>query len=191
MHTLDSEPTLESRYLYRGRILNLRVDTVELPKGGKTKREIVEHGHSVVVVPVDKGGTVLLVSQFRKATESYLLEAPAGGVEEGESPEECALRELKEETGYTAGTIKHLGSFWIAPGFCTEYMHAYLATDLEPGETDQKADENIELARVPLAEVPQRIRSGELRDSKSIAALLMSLFLFPDASDAIRSEPEA
>ena len=182
---MDSEPTLESRHIYQGRILNLRVDTVGLPKGGQTQREIVEHSHSVVIVPIDSEGMVILVRQFRKATEEFLVEAPAGGVDEGESPERCAQRELKEETGFTAGQIKHLGSFWIAPGFCTEYMHAYVATELEPGNTDQEEDENIEVIKVPLAEIPAWIRSGEIRDAKSIAALLMARSIFSQESGVI------
>ena len=177
---MKPEETIESRQIYQGRILNLRVDTVSLPKGGQAEREVVEHTASVVIVAVDSEGQVMLVRQFRKPTEEFLLEAPAGTLEEGESHKACALRELEEETGISAGSIRLMGGFWMTPGFCTEYMYAYLATQLQPGVSNQDDDEDIEVVRVPVEEVTHKIRSGEVRDAKSIAALLMALCLFED-----------
>ena len=174
---LEPETTLESKYIYRGRILNLRVDSVRMPSGYRAEREVVEHGHSVVIVPLDSEGYVLLVRQYRTPPARFLLEAPAGGVEEGETPEECVHRELKEETGYTAGKLQRLGSFWMVPGFCTEYMHAYLATDLKAGDAEPEEDETLELVRVPKPDITDLIRSGEIQDSKSISALLMAFNL--------------
>ncbi|MEK7806155.1 MAG: NUDIX hydrolase, partial [Chloroflexota bacterium] len=149
------EPTVNTRRLYQGKILNLRVDTVRLPSGRLTTREIVEHAQSVCMVPVDEAGNILMVRQYRKSAEAHLLEVPAGGIESGEVSEAAVLRELQEETGFTAGTLRRLSSFWLAPGWCTEYMHAYLATDLSPASLAPDDDENISVVKVPLARVPE------------------------------------
>jgi ADP-ribose pyrophosphatase len=175
MEAAQPEPTVETRLLYQGKILNLRVDTVRLPSGRLATREIVEHSQSVCIVPVDDAGNVLMVRQYRKPAEAELLEAPAGGIEASEVSEDAVLRELQEETGFTAGTLRHLSSFWLAPGWCTEYMHAYLATDLRPASLEPDDDENISVVKVPLAQVPNLIQSGEIQDAKSIAALLLAL----------------
>ena len=175
---MQEEPTIESRRVYSGNILGIRLDTVRLPTGGVSQREIVEHGNSVVVVAVDQMERVLLVRQYRKAPEKHLLEAPAGGLDKGESPENACLRELQEETGFTTGNLRPMGGFWMTPGFCTEYMHAYLATDLHPSHLAPDEDENIEVVPVPLTQVPDMIRSGEIEDAKSIAALLMATHIF-------------
>ena len=178
---LSEEPTIESRRIYSGKIISVRVDTITLPDGGTSQREIVEHGDSVVVVPVDDQQRVLLVRQYRKALEKSLLEAPAGGIEEGESPEEGVHRELQEEIGFKPGILRRLGGFWMTPGFCTEYMHAYLATNLQESALPSDEDENIEVVPVPLSEVESLIRSGEIEDAKSIAALLMAIHMYGDS----------
>ena len=175
MTASESEPTVESKTIYEGRIVNLRVDTVRLPNGRLTTREIAEHSSTICVVPVDDENNVLLVRQYRKPTESQLLEIPAGGIEPGEDVQEAVLRELQEEVGYTADTLRHLCSFWIAPGWCTEYMYAYLATDLRQADLDADDDENISVERVPLPDTIGLIEKGEIQDGKSIAALLMAL----------------
>ena len=175
---MQQEPTLESRRIYDGKVVALRVDTVRLPNGGTATREVVEHGASVVMVPIDDLHQALLVRQYRKSPEQSLLEAPAGGLEEGESPEDGVLRELQEEIGFTAGRLLSMGGFWIAPGFCTEYMYAYLASDLRPSALDPDEDENIEVVPVPLERIPDMIRSGEIQDGKSVAALLMALHVY-------------
>jgi ADP-ribose pyrophosphatase len=156
----------------------VRVDTVNLPNGGTSQREIIEHGDSVVMVPVDDEQCVLLVRQYRKAPEKLLLELPAGGLEDGESPEEGVLRELQEEIGFTAGKLQHMSSFWLTPGFCTEYTHAYIATDLRSSVLAPDGDENIVVVTVPLAQIPDMIRSGEIEDAKSISALLMAIYIY-------------
>lgn len=177
MAASDSEPTVESNVVYQGRLLNLRVDTIRLPSGRLTNREIAEHSNSVCVVPIDDENNVLMVRQYRKPAEAHLLEVPAGGVEEGEDPEEAVLRELQEEIGHAAGSIKHLASFWVSPGWCTEYMHAYLATDLTPAKLAADDDEYITVERVPLERIIGLIQSGEIEDGKSIASLLLTLRL--------------
>ena len=173
----QSEPTIESRLAYKGKIVNLRVDTVRLPRGDLSTREIVEHSECICIVPLDEQDNVVLVRQFRKPVEEDLLEVPAGGVDKGERSEEAALRELQEETGFTADVLHHLSSFWTTPGFCTELMHAYLATGLRPGSLKPDEDEDIQVVKVPLNRIPDMIRSGEIRDAKSIASLLMVRYL--------------
>ena len=169
------EPTVESKVVYQGRILDLRVDTVRLPGGRLTTREIAEHSDSVCMVPLDSQGNVLLVRQYRKSVESDLLEVPAGGIEENEAPEAAALRELQEEVGHTAGKIKHLAGFWVSPGWCTEFMHAYLATELTPAKLDADLDEDITVVRIPLAQTMDLITEGKIQDAKSIASLLLAM----------------
>ena len=178
---MQEETTVDSRRIYSGKTIGVRVDTVRLPNGGMSQREIVEHGHSVVMVPVDHQQQVLLVRQYRKSPEKSLLEAPAGGLEEREAPEDGVLRELQEEIGFTAGNLQRMAGFWMTPGFCTEYMHAYIATDLRPSALAPDEDENIEVVPTPLSLVPDMIRSGEIEDAKSIAALLMAIHLYGDS----------
>ena len=171
----QDEPSVDSRVAYEGRIVNLRVDTVRLPQGTLGTREIVEHAHCVCVVPLDDEDNVVMVRQYRKPVGELLLEVPAGGMDPGESPQDAAQRELREETGYVADELVHLSSFWTTPGFCTELMHAYVARGLRPEALSQDEDENIEVVRVPLSGAADLIRRGEIRDAKSIASLLLVL----------------
>ena len=174
--TPEKERLIRSQRLFDGKVVSLRVDTVEMTRGGatlETTREVVEHAPTVVVVPLDGQGNVLLVEQYRHPTGETLLEAPAGGMEPGESPEDAVARELQEETGYAPGRLERLAGFWIAPGWCTEYMHAFVATQLRPSELPQDVDEDVRLIPVPLEQVPDLIRQGRIRDAKSITALLL------------------
>ena len=171
----DNEPTISTRQIFQGRIINVRVDTVRLQNGRETTREIVDHDPSICVVPVDADGNVLLVRQYRKPAGSFLLEVPAGGIEPGEEPEAAARRELQEEIGHTAGNLVPLAGFWLAPGWCSEYMHAFLATELAPANLDSDEDEFIEVVRVPVAGIFDLMTSGEVQDAKSVAALLLAM----------------
>ena len=171
------EPTVNSEIKFQGKILNLRVDTVRMPSGLLATREIAEHSESICAVPIDEQSNVLMVNQFRKPAESELLEVVAGGIEAGEDPEDATIRELREEIGYTAGNLELLSSFWVAPGWCTEFMYAYLATDLSPAKLSGDDDEQISVVTVPLDRVPSLIQSGEIQDVKSIAALLLAMRL--------------
>ena len=169
-----AELTIGTKRIYEGNIINVRVDTVRMPSGRDATREIVEHSHAVCIVPIDNEGNVVLVRQYRKPAEDALLEVPAGGVEDGEISEEAVLRELQEEIGYTADHLEHLSSFWVAPGWATEYMHAYLATGLRESRLDGDEDENIEVVRLRFDEAVSMLKTGEINDGKTIAALLLA-----------------
>lgn len=169
------ERVLESRRLYEGRIVNLRVDNVELAGGWKTTREVVEHGEVVAVVPLLEGKDVLLVRQYRLPAAQTLLEVPAGGVDAGESIEEAAQRELGEECGQQANRLERLGGFYLSPGFCTEFLHLFLATELRPVQARPDPDEEIIVVRLPLAEALHLVRTGEIQDAKSIVGLLLTV----------------
>ena len=171
---IQFENTIDTTRPYDGRIFSVRVDTVELPSGRRTIREVAEHSDAVCMIPIDDDGNVLLVRQYRKPTESSLLEAPAGGVESGEVSEDTVLRELQEEVGYTAASLRHLASFWVAPGWATERMHAYLATGLTPSKLAADDDENIQVVRIPFADAIGMIHTGEIHDGKTIASLLLA-----------------
>ena len=158
---------------FRGEAIRRTGGYGEAGERSPNHREIVIAPDSVCVVPVDEDGNVYLVRQYRKPPERLLLEVVAGGVDEGESAEEAARRELREEAGLRAEKLELLSFFWMSPGFCTEGMHAYLATGLSFGESAPEDDENIEVVRVRLEEVPGLIASGELQDCKSIAALML------------------
>jgi len=172
---LAPEKTLSSRLIYSGRAVRLRIDTVQMPSGRETTREIVEHSDCVVVVALDADDNVLLVNQYRKAIEKELLEIPAGGIEPGEDPVAAVQREMREETGFLPRKIERLGGFYSTPGYCTEYLYLYLATDLKPSPLEAEDTESINVVWVPLKEILGLIASGKICDSKSIAGLLAYL----------------
>jgi len=132
----------------------------------------VEHSDCVAIVVVDEAENVILVRQHRSAAGEDLIEIPAGKVEPGESPLACAHRELREETGYLAKKVEALGGFYASPGYSTEYLHLYLATELEPVPETPDADEIMYVVRIPLASIPEMIASGEIRDAKTLVGLL-------------------
>jgi len=172
---LAEERTLSSRRIYEGRAVRLRVDTVELSGGRQTTREVVEHDDCVAIIAVDDKDNVLLVKQFRKPVEKELLEIPAGGIDPGETPEDCVRREMREETGFLPQKVQKLGGFYSSPGFCTEYLYLYLATDLVSSPLQAEDSEGISLVRKPLTEITELIASGAVVDAKSIAGLLAFL----------------
>jgi ADP-ribose pyrophosphatase len=174
---LKPEKKLTSQQIYQGHAVNIRVDTVEKAIGKKTTRDVVEHSDCVAIVVLDEQDNVILVRQFRHAIGRFLLEIPAGGIDPGEEPIDSVRRELQEEIGYFPRKIDKLGGFYSIPGYGTEYLHCFVATDLVPARLVAEDTDDIELVRVSPDEIPRLIASGEICDGKTIAALLMFLFI--------------
>ncbi len=172
---MTREKTLSSRTVFEGRALKLRIDTVKTADGRESTREIVEHSECIVIAAVDGDDNILLVRQYRKAIEKELLEMPAGGIDPGEDAVTAVRREMQEETGYLPGQVARLGGFYSAPGYCTEYLHLYLATELTPSRLYAEDTAGITLVRVPLKDIPDLLSSDRIEDVKSIAGLYMYL----------------
>ncbi|HVF11027.1 MAG TPA: NUDIX hydrolase [Abditibacteriaceae bacterium] len=166
------ENTISSRRIHEGRIINLREDIVALPSGRTATREIVEHHGAVCVVPVVADGRIVMVRQFRKPAEAALLELPAGGLNAGEDPADCARRELVEECGLHGGQLIPLFTCYLAPGYSTELMHGFLGEGFAEGEAEPEDDENLEIEMYSLAELLPMIDDGRIRDAKTICGLL-------------------
>ncbi len=173
----EPEHLIRSEYVLRGRYITVRVDTLELPNGQVIQREVVEHPGAVAIVPLLDTETVLLIRQYRRAARRYLLEIPAGTLEPGEEPLNCAQRELREETGYKSDALTHLFSQFLAPGYSQEVLHVFMAQHLTPAPLRGDTDECIETVPMPLADTPQMIRDGRIQDAKTIAALLTVIYL--------------
>jgi ADP-ribose pyrophosphatase len=172
MTPLD-EKTLSSEPVYLGKLVKLFVETVELPDGNRSMREIVKHPGAVAMVPLLASGEVVLVRQFRGAADRVLLEIPAGTLEAGEEPLAAAGRELQEEAGYRPGKLERLGGEYTAPGYTSEFIHLFLATDLVPSRLVQDADEFLEVVTLPLDEALRQVENGEIQDGKTIIGLLL------------------
>ncbi len=161
--------------IYDGKILHVEKWQVTCPNGHAATREVVVHNGAAAVVPVFEDGTTLLVRQHRVAIDRMTLEIPAGKLDSAEEdPMDCAVRELREETGLAAGRMTPLTSLFTTPGFCTEKIGIYLAQDLTQGETSPDEDEFLGLVRMPLEEAVGLVMAGEIRDSKTICGLLMA-----------------
>jgi ADP-ribose pyrophosphatase len=172
--TASRERVLSARHEYRGRAIQVRVDAVVKAGGVKTTREVVEHVDCVVLLPVDPDGNILMVRQYRHAVEKLLLELPAGSIDPGETPEEAATRELREETGCRPGRLEKLGGFYAAPGYCTEYLHFFRATGLESSPLTAEDTDEIEVVPVSPAQVQGLVEAGGICDSKSLAGLRLA-----------------
>jgi len=168
------EKTTESKRVYEGRIVNLRVDTVELPDGRHAVREVVEHRGAVAVVPLLDASRVVMVRQYRQPVGQVLLEIPAGTLDKGEDAEECARRELAEEVGYSAGRLTRMFSTYLSPGYSDEMLHTFLAEDLTPAHAETDEDELVEVLTADLDDAVKMIRTGEIRDAKTVCGLLMA-----------------
>ena len=166
-----TEITTGTRYMYKGSLLRLRVDNVTLPNGFKTTREIVEHPGAVAIIPLLPDNRILLTKQYRRAANRKMIEIPAGTLERGESPISCAKRELAEETGYTPTRIRRLFSCFLAPGYSTEKIHFFVATDLVPKKTEHPPDETITTHAMKLDECLRGILHGEIQDAKTVCGI--------------------
>jgi len=160
-----------TRPVFRGRIIELRVEEVTLPNGHRVTLEIVHHPGAAAIVAVDAAGAVPLLRQYRHAVGGYIWEVPAGTLGPDEAPEACARRELREETGLVAAQWSALGSIVTTPGFCDERIHLFLARELGDAAQALDADEVLTVERVPLARALDMVRDGAIEDAKSIAAL--------------------
>ncbi len=171
------EKLISSRLVYSGRAVKVRVDTVQKSDGKETTRDVVEHADAVVVVPVDANDNILLVKQYRQAVGKDLLELPAGGIEPGEDTIAAVAREMREETGFLPRKIVPLGGFYSAPGYATEYLYLFYATEMIPLPLVAEDTAEIKTIPVPKDRIPGMIAGGEIRDSKSVAGLLRYLFI--------------
>jgi hypothetical protein len=167
------EKRIKSEYLYKGKIVNLRRDTVRLPNGADATREIVEHGGAAAVLPVTQAGEVIFVKQYRCPFERVLLEIPAGKLDPGEQPTHCAERELLEETGSKAEKMTFLCEIYPSPGCYTEILYLYAAEGLSYYEASPDEDEFLQVQRIPLEDALKMVNNGEIKDAKTITALLL------------------
>ncbi|MBM7097205.1 NUDIX hydrolase [Bacillus sp. H-16] len=165
------EKTLNKEKIFEGRIIELSVHDVALPNGKESKREIINHPGAVAVLAVTKENKLVLVNQFRKALEKTIAEIPAGKLEAGEDPKQCAFRELEEETGYAAASMEKIASFYTSPGFADEIVYLYEAGELEPGEVKTDEDEFVEKIEVTLDEALEMIKTEAVHDAKTILAI--------------------
>lgn len=168
----EPAPTLASAERWQGRTITVLSERVALPNGNHVELDVVRHPGAAAIVPLDADGMVILVRQYRHAAGGWLLEVPAGTLSPGEDPAAGARRELEEETGVRAGSLRELGSILVSPGFCDERIWLFLATDLVASEQRLEEDEVLALERLPLAEAERRALAGELVDAKSTCAIL-------------------
>ena len=166
------EKTISQSYVYKGRIINMRVDEALLPNGKTAGREVVEHNGGVCVVALTEKDEVYLVKQFRYPYKEVIYEIPAGKRDGNEDPMQGAIRELREETGTTADTIVPIGELYPTPGYCGEIIYMFAAKGLKEGEKDLDEDEFLEAEKFPLEAVIEMIMSGEIKDAKTQTAIL-------------------
>ena len=168
---------IKSDILFRGKVFDLKVDEIEYDSSGNTgRREVAVHPGGAVVVAVTNENKIVLVKQFRYPFQEWVLELPAGKLDDNEDPQICATRELTEETGYTADKVTKLGHIYTTPGFCNEILHIYLAENLTPGNHNrEEGEEGMEVYEFTIDEIKEKIANGELVDAKSISGIMMYL----------------
>jgi ADP-ribose pyrophosphatase len=167
------EETMSSEYPFIGRLIKVRVDEVRLPNGRLTRREVVEHRGAVAIVALE-GGNVLLERQYRHTAGKVLWEIPAGTLEVDEIPRDCAIRELREETGYAAQRMEEMTHFYVAIGYSSEIIRIFIATGLSKEKATPEEDESIETVMVPLAEALEMVMKNEIEDAKSMIGILLA-----------------
>jgi ADP-ribose diphosphatase len=167
-----AETILSSHRVFTGRIFGLDTCEVRLPNGGRAYREVIRHSGAAAIIAVDSQKRILLVRQYRVASDQVMSEIPAGLLDEEENPEQCAIRELQEETGYRPGRLESLGGFYTAPGYTSEYIHIFLATELVESHLPQDLDEFIEVQAVTVDQALAMIERGDIMDGKTIVGVL-------------------
>jgi len=160
--------------IYKGKVLDISLETAKLPDGRAVDLEIIRHPGGACVLPFYDNGDILMIRQYRHATGGIIWEIPAGRIDDGEEALNCASRELEEEGGVRAGKMEKLGEFFSTPGFCSELLHIYLATDLKPCGQKLEADEYLEVARMPFDKAVDMLYKGEIKDSKTAIAIMMA-----------------
>jgi ADP-ribose pyrophosphatase len=160
-----------TKNIYRGKVVTLNIETVQLPNGATVDLEVVRHPGAAAVVPMKDDETVILIRQFRHAAGGFIYEIPAGKLHPGEEPRLCAARELEEEIGYTAAAMDKLGTFFTAPGFTDEIMHLFHATGLAAGRQNLDHDEVLEVIEMPLEKAIALVQDGTIKDAKTIIGL--------------------
>lgn len=171
------EKTIKTEKIYKGHIIELEKLTVTLPDGREAYRDVIRHKGAACILPLDKDGFIHVVSQYRKPLEKVSVEIPAGKIDEGETPYECAVRELSEETGLNAKSIKHVFSMATTPAFCDEIIHFFIATGLTQGDTHTDEDEFIKCDKIHISVLYEMLQKGEIIDSKTITAILLAKLL--------------
>ena len=157
--------------IYRGRVVNLDLETVTLPNGATIELEVIHHPGAAAIVPMKDENTIFMIRQYRYAAGGYLLEIPAGTLQPNEDPKDCAARELEEEIGFRAARLEPVLNFFTTPGFTDEVIHIYKATGLTPGTQNLDHDEVLEVIELPLETAIDQIREGKIRDGKTIVGL--------------------
>lgn len=168
----SNERTIRSEIVYEGKIFNIRQHLVELEDGKQSTRDVLEHNGASVIIAIKDNGNILLVKQYRKALERFMYELPAGRIDPGETPQDAAARELREETGYTASSIEHLLDYIPACGYSSEKLHIYVCRGLIPGETDFDETEDLDTLEYSAEELMEMILNGRIEDGKTMAGLL-------------------
>lgn len=169
-----NEKTISSEMIYQGAILNLRKDKVEVVNGGTSYREIVEHNGGVAAFAIKDDGKAVMIKQFRKPIDRVIMEVPAGKIEKGEDPYSTAVRELKEETGYTAGKVEYLSKFYPSVGYSAECIYIYLCTELSAGEVEFDDNEAIDVFEIDFESLYKMAVNGEIEDGKTVVAVMQA-----------------
>jgi ADP-ribose pyrophosphatase len=166
---------IKSDTIFKGKVFDLQVDEIEYESGNKGIREVAIHQGGSVIVALTDDYKIVMVNQFRYPLQRYLYELPAGKLEQGEDPQVCALRELKEETGYNANSIIKLGSIVTTPGFCTEMLHIFLAQELTNGDHSREEGEfGMQIIELTLKEIEDKIKNGDIYDAKTISGIMLA-----------------
>ena len=164
----------KSKRIYKGKVFDFYQESVRYPDGREAAYDFIRHGGAVTILPLDDDDNIWFVRQYRHPIQGLLLELPAGTLEEGEAPEICAAREIREEIGMAAEKLQKIGEFYLAPGYSTEFMHIYLATGLSESPLTQDPSEYIQVEKYPVKEVFQMAEQGELMDCKTLAILTLA-----------------